>query len=307
MGAGRWGKRYIATISAMENVRLVHLASTNPESASLVRPDCRLSRDWHELTTDKTLDGIILATPPATHAEMALEAIARGIPVLVEKPMTLSVNDAHAVVEQARRAGVLVMVDHTHLFSCAFRTLEARGASLGDLSRTRSSGGNWGPFRRDTPVLWDWGPHDVAMCLALFGATPLRVEARRASVAQSGEGTGEAIEIELGFGARRSAEIRISNIEDRKRRHIEATYTGGTLVYDDLAVHKLTFMRSPSSGTEVVPLDTSLPLTNVVSEFCRRIESGESSNPSLDLGLQVVEILVACEMQLVAANVRQAG
>lgn len=298
VGAGRWGKRYIATIAGMEGVRLGHLASTNPESASLVPPDCRLSSDWQAVTADQTLAGIILATPPATHAEMALRSIASGIPVLVEKPMTLSVDDAHALVDQAHRSGVLVMVDHTHLFSAAFRELKSRGASLGRLVRTRSAGGNWGPFRPDTPVLWDWGPHDVAMCLELFCAAPLRVEAKRAAARRSGEGTGEAIEITLDFGVGGDAGIRISNVDDCKRRYFEATYTGGTLVYDDLSADKLVFKPTPSSRAEVVPLEGSLPLTNVVSEFCQCIKSGKDSGVSLQLGLQVVQILGTCQAQL---------
>lgn len=304
VGAGRWGKRYVVTITSMEGVRLAHLASTNPESAKLVPPDCRLSSDWHTATADQTLDGIILATPPATHVEMALRAIASGIPVLVEKPMTLSVDDAHALVDQAHRSGVLVMVDHTHLFSAAFRELKSRGASLGNLVRTRSAGGNWGPFRPDTPVLWDWGPHDIAMCLELFCTAPLRVEAKRVAVRKSGEGTGEAIEITLDFGARGRANIRASNVEHCKERYFEATYTGGTLVYDDLSADKLVFKPTPSSPAEVVPLDGSLPLTNVVSEFCRCIRSGEASSASLDLGLQVVQILGTCQARLDAASAR---
>jgi predicted dehydrogenase len=291
----------------MEGVRLAHLASSNPESATLVPADCRLSADWHAVTADPTLDGIILATPPATHAEMALRAIARGIPVLVEKPMTLSVDEARALVDQAHRSRVLVMVDHTHLFSAAFRELKSRGASLGDLVRTRSAGGNWGPFRPDTPVLWDWGPHDIAMCLELFCAAPLRVEAKRAAVRKSGEGTGEAIEIRLDFGARGHAEIRVSNVDDRKQRYFEATYTGGTLVYDDLSADKLVLKPTPTSPAEVVPLNGSLPLTNVVSEFCRCITSGEDSSASLELGLQVVQILGTCQARLDAASARPAA
>jgi predicted dehydrogenase len=298
VGAGRWGKRYVATIAQMEGVQLAHLASGNPASATLVPPGCTLSSDWRAVAADRSLDGIILATPPATHLEMALAAVAHGLPVLVEKPMTLSVEDACTLVDRARRAGVLVMVGHTHLYSAAFRTLKSCGARLGELLHTRSGGGNWGPFRPETPVLWDWGPHDVAMCLELFSATPTGVEARRVAVEKSEEGTGEAIEIALDFGTGRRAQIRVGNLERTKQRYFEATFARGTLVYDDLVDQKLVYRAERGAATEAVPLDGSMPLTNEVSEFCRLIASAQRADRSLDLGLRVVQVLASCQSRL---------
>ncbi len=305
VGAGRWGKRYISTISRMEGLTLAHLASANPESAKLIPSSCRLSSDWHAVTADRTLDGIILATPPATHLEIAHAAIGNCLPVLVEKPMTLSVAEARSLVDHARRSDVLVMVGHTHVFSSAFRQLKSRGDSLGPLLWTQSAGGNRGPFRPDTPVLWDWGPHDIAMCLELFRVTPMAVEARRVAAVRFAEGVGEAIEIAVDFGDGRRAGIRVSNIDERKQRRFEATYAGGTLFYDDLADEKLVFRRSPSSPGEAIPLDGSLPLANEIGEFCRCITSGQRSDGSLELGLQVVRILADCQAKLNSADTRR--
>lgn len=308
VGAGRWGKRYVATIAQMEGVQLTHLASGNPASATLVPPGCTLSSDWRAVAADRSLDGIILATPPATHLEMALAAVAHGLPVLVEKPMTLSVEDACTLVDRAGRAGSLVMVGHTHLYSTAFRALKSRGAQLGELLHTRSGGGNWGPFRPDTPVLWDWAPHDVAMCLELFAATPTRIDARRVAVQKSEGGTGETIEIALGFGGARGAQIRVSNIERTKQRYFEAAFVRGTLVYDDLADKKLFYRTASGVATEAVPLDGSMPLTNEVSEFCRLIASGQRTDSSLDLGLRVIQVLASCQSRLdLAGETTEAG
>lgn len=307
VGAGRWGKRYIATMAAMDGVRLAHLVSGNPESATLVPSDCRLSSDWRVATTDRTLDGIILATPPVMHLEMALAAIANGIPVLVEKPMTLSADDARTLVDRAGRERVLVMVGHTHLYSAAFRELKSRGALLGDLLHTRSAGGNWGPFRPDTPVLWDWGPHDVAMCLDLFDAAPTRVDARRVVVEESERARGETIEIALDFEEGRQAQIRVSNLERTKQRCFEATFAGGTLVYDDLAAEKLVYRAAPGAAGQALPLDASMPLTNELSEFCRLVTSGQRTDPSLELGLRVVQVLASCQSRLDLAEAAEAS
>ena len=298
IGAGRWGKRYIETIARVDGVDLAHLGSTNPQSVALIPKACRLSSDWRAVTTDRGLDGIIVATPPATHLEIALAAIHSGIPVLVEKPMTLSLDDAATLARVASAQRVLVMVDHTHLFSPAFRALRERAAGLGPVLGVRSAGANHGPVRPDTPVLWDWGPHDISMSVALFGELPHTVEARRSGTHAMDGGIGEAIEIMLEFTNGRRSEIRVSNIESRKRRWLEARYAEATLVYDDLASDKLTLRRKRSGDAQAIPIDGATSLTTVVREFCQGINAGNRSDPSLPLGYQVVEILAHCQARL---------
>ena len=99
------------------------------------------------------LDGIIVATPPALHAEMTLAAVDRGLPVLVEKPLTLDVGEAKAVLDRALSKGAIVLVDHIHLYSAAWETLKREGVRLGPIRTIAAKAGRWGVFRPDTPVL----------------------------------------------------------------------------------------------------------------------------------------------------------
>ena len=307
IGAGRWGKRYIETLSRMPGINLAHLASRNPESVSLVPSGCKVTPRWRDLLEDPGLDGIIIATPPETHLEIALEAIHAGMPILVEKPMTSSLPAARAIVKEATDCGVLTMVGHTHLFSAAFCQLKMKGQSLGRLKNIRSAAGNWGPFRPDTPPLWDWAPHDIAMSIELSGSYPVHIEAKRTGWIKQPQGTGEAITIIFGFESGACAEIHISNIQRHKQRLFEATYESGSLIYDDLAENKLAFQSSSGSMPEPVAIDQSLPLTNLVAEFCRAIGEGQRSNQSLQLGLQVVEVLAECQKFLNATNKNESG
>jgi len=302
IGAGRWGKRYIETLSRMPGISLAHLVSRNPESVSLVPLGCKVTPHWRDMLEDTSLDGVIIATPPETHSEIAIGAIQAGIPVLIEKPMTVSLPDAQNIVKEAADCGVLTMIGHTHLFSAAFRKLKMKGHALGRLKNIRSAGGAWGPFRPDTPPLWDWAPHDVAMSIELSGSYPLHIEAKRTGWIQKSQGAGEAISIILGFESGASAEIHISNIQRHKQRVFEATYEGGSLIYDDLADNKLVFKGSSGSMAEPVAIDQSPPLTNLVAEFCHAIGEGHRSNQSLHLGLQVVEVLAECQKLLNASK-----
>lgn len=295
IGAGRWGRRYINTLNGMPGMRLDRLASRNPESVPLVPSGCAITPDWREVAEDSSLDGVIIAVPPSLHAEMAEAAMAAGVPVLIEKPMTLSLPEARRLVEISEATHRLVMVGHTHLFSEAFRTIKQYARELGQLQGIRSSAGNWGPYRADTPVLWDWAPHDFAMCLDLLGTIPVDVRARRVGVAKLPGGDGESVEIELDFSDGVQTNIRVSNIDEHKSRYFEARFDGGTMIYNDLAPEKLCLVSHSKGERTPISLNNSLPLSNLVAEFCAEIRAGSDRHGSLRLGLQVVEMLDQCQ------------
>ncbi|MEE1569456.1 MAG: Gfo/Idh/MocA family oxidoreductase, partial [Alphaproteobacteria bacterium] len=122
IGAGRWGRVYMNTLDHMADVTLNALASSNPQSRDLVGENVDLHEDWRDFINAGGVDGVIVATPPAAHGEIVRAALEAGLPVLVEKPLTLDVDEAKALRDLAERTDGLVMVDHIHLFSPAFRT-----------------------------------------------------------------------------------------------------------------------------------------------------------------------------------------
>lgn len=298
IGAGRWGRCYIQTLKGMPRIKLDHLASSNTESASLIPKGCRITQDWRDVAGDQSLDGIIIATPPALHAQMAGMAIRVGIPVLIEKPMTLSLSEARRLVEVAEASSCLVFIGHTHLFSSAFRELKQSAAGLGRLKHIHSHGGNWGPYRPDTPMLWDWAPHDIAMCLKLVGTDPIEVNVKRTAITALPGGDGETVEMELVFPNGVQADIRVSNIDQEKSRYFEAQFDRGTLLYDDLSTDKLCIHASPEEMLTPVSLDSTMPLTNLVAEFCNYISSGYNQHESLNLGLRVIEVIHNSQQKL---------
>lgn len=297
IGAGRWGRNYIRTMGALDGVFLSRLASRNPESAAIVPPGCIISSDWRELICDQSLDGVIIATPPTTHAEIALAAVAARLPSLIEKPLCMTAIDARNLQAEAVRRKVLVMVDHTHLFNPAFEELLRQLPALGSMHEILAEAGNYGPVRRDVPVVWDWGPHDVAMCLATVGRMPRAVVAERKSIRTPEVSAGETVNLLLDFDDDMIARVRLCNWTAKVRR-FQVRCAHGEAVYDDLAPNKLVVTRSPGIGAdyneEAVPVSSELPLTRVVKAFIRAIQDGMPQHPSLKLGVDVVEVLQQC-------------
>jgi predicted dehydrogenase len=288
-GAGRWGRNYMRTIAGLPEVRLAAVASRNPETPRLMPPDCKAVASWHDLIDPSALDGIVIATPPSTHAEIARAAILKGIPVLIEKPLALSAAEARAIRDLANERRVYALVEHTHLFSPAFRALKGLVARYGGIREIHSEAGNHGPYRRDVSVLWDWGPHDVAMCLDLMHAAPNSIACTLHERVEKEEGMAETVGIDLAFPSGVVASILLSNMRDRKRR-FSVRCAGADLVYDDLSAQKLLVDRTP------VPVAGELPLTVAVREFASTIAARGADRSSLDLGVRVVEVLEACSL-----------
>ncbi len=233
VGAGRWGSRIARTIGAMSEVRLHRLASRNPDSASLVGPGCTVHADWQTLIAAGDLDGLLIASPPETHGPIALEAIDSGLPVFIEKPMTLDVAEARLIQTASERRRVPVMVDHTHLFHTSYRTLKEMVPGLGGIRAIRSSGGNWGPFRRFDP-LWDWGAHELSLILDLAGNDGTIVTASVVRHEDRSEGLGILIAFEMEFTPGIRASSRFGNLMDGKTRLLEVECADGTLIMDDV-------------------------------------------------------------------------
>ena len=291
IGAGRWGRIYIRTLRTLGGVRLARVASSNPETPGLV--GCPVTPDWRQLAEDGSLDGVIVATPPALHAEMTRAAVARGLPVLVEKPLTMDEDEARALTSFVRDEGGLVIVDHVHLFHPAYRALKERAAGLGPIRSIRSAGGGPGPSRDDAPVLWDWGSHDVAMCLDLLGAVPEGARARRLEQRREGE----IVSLRLDFPGGARADVEVGNIMEQKTRRLSVATDRGTHVYDGLAAAPLVFRRD-GEPDEAIGVAATPALDCAIMAFADAIRDGSRDLISLRLGLDTVTVLARCQRHL---------
>lgn len=285
---------------------MARLASRAPDAAALAGEGCVVSADWTELIAAGDLDGVIVATPPATHADIVRAAIEADLPTLVEKPLTTSRADAEALLALAEDSGVAVMVDHTYLFHPGFRAMKREALVLGRLQALRTAGGNWGPFRDDVDVLWDWGPHDVALCLDLVGDQPVKVEAWSKDRQSTPEGAGEVIAVRLTFDDGLAADLRVGNLMEHRTRFVAANFGRHELIFSDEGGDALTRgvrPENPRCDTEeepawAIPVADTPPLTVAVQEFAESIRHPSTDLFGLRLAVDVVSVLEQCEAAL---------
>lgn len=270
---------------------LVAIASRNPETATFSPPGCRITTDWHELLNPEVIDGIIVASPTHTHAEITSAAVAAGIPVLVEKPLALDIATVEPLVLESRRAGGLVMIDYIHLFNPAWKWMRHTLDDFGPITAIRSEGGDIGPYRSDTPPLWDWLPHDLSLVLTLAGTMPTDLRARRTISTKDEKGFCEVVELSCSFPGDMRVEIRAGNAISPKSRRFTVAAKEGKVAYDDVA-RRGHVTQHGKTRDFLMPGGSVTPLESIVTTFAQAIRSGAAPQPdTLELTMQITQII----------------
>ncbi|MDU8912024.1 Gfo/Idh/MocA family oxidoreductase [Aestuariicoccus sp. MJ-SS9] len=191
IGGGYMGKAHSVAFAAVGAVfetalrpRLAAICGASPASGARYAAAYGFARgasDWRDLVNDPTVEAVVIASPQATHREIAEAALALGKPVLCEKPMGLNVGDARAMVAAAEAAGVANMVAYNYIRTPASqyaRQLVAEGA-LGRITHFRGEHtedfhnedvlGEWRFAGEANGCLGDLTPHIINAALAIMG------------------------------------------------------------------------------------------------------------------------------------------
>ena len=181
-GLGSMGRNHLRNLAARQDVTLAAVADPNEDvlSAAGDQSGARPYADPAEMIDEERLDALVVAAPTTLHHGIALHAIERGVPVLVEKPLATTVAEGRELVEAAGRRGVLLQVGHIERFNPAVLALgeRLRGGALSRIFTIKTLRAGPFPARiRDVGVAVDLATHDVDIMCHLAGARPDRVYA----------------------------------------------------------------------------------------------------------------------------------
>jgi predicted dehydrogenase len=269
IGQGKWGTNIVRTLATMGDVELIN-ESKNFDAVLRQNPA-----------------GVLVATPSATHAEVAIPFIDAGVPTFVEKPMATTVADAIRIREAALRSGAPVVVGHMHLYNPAFQAAKKLLPELETVQAVFWEGMNRHP-RTDSSVLWDWLPHGLSMAQALFGVNP--------SFAQAW-GVGDASRFEAAFAKFVIAGVpftaHVSWISPVKRYRMTIVGEDNLLTFDDSAERKLALRNS--QGTSYPAYGAELPLTRELRAFIGVLRAGRLDTIQLESEVTIVRAIAAAE------------
>ena len=179
VGCGYWGPKVVRAAASLPEVEIAALVDLDLDLAARVQrhlPAARTTTSLKEALKDETIDAVVVATNPATHVELASEALEAGKHVLVEKPLALSAGDCRTLGGEARERGLTLMVGHTFRFSPAVEHVHElmRSRELGEVYYIDSQRLNLGRVRSDVDTIWNFGPHDVSIVQHWFGVSRSR-------------------------------------------------------------------------------------------------------------------------------------
>jgi predicted dehydrogenase len=293
VGVGAWGRNIVRAIENSVSADLVRVASRSQPPAQAVPAHIPVDADWRD-TLDADIDGVVVATPAATHAEIGCAVLDAGHDLFIEKPLALSPGDAEELLARAETAGSAVLVDHIYLFHPAWPAFRRLAGETASIQRITGCFGQAGPFRENVPLLWDWGPHVVALCLDLFGRTPDKAAIERVDCRTTASGTGETLVIHLTFGET-LASLTISNLLDSRSRMLMAVCDDRTLVFADGADAPLSVQRGGTTTPVAVP--DAQPLDRAIAAFAaasvRRQRGDGVDLAPLMRGVETIQILDA--------------
>lgn len=175
IGVGSMGRNHARVYAGMEDVELVAVADPDATISGKVAQmyRCRAYTDYRAMIAEEQLDLVSIVVPTRHHFSVASEVIDAGIPVLIEKPIAATVEQGKALIDHARRHGVLLTVGHVERFNPAIIALKQQidDHELGNIFQIVAR--RVGPFPArimDVGVVIDLATHDMDILNYLIGS-----------------------------------------------------------------------------------------------------------------------------------------
>lgn len=320
IGYGYWGPNLVRNFAETKDSKVTFVSDCKADRLKLVQsryPTITVSEDPVELINNTQVDAVVISTPVSTHFELAMQAFRAGKHVLVEKPMTCTVEEGEKLLEEAARANRTLMVDHTFIYTPAvvkIKELVASGA-MGQLLYYDSVRVNLGLFQHDVNVLWDLAVHDLSIMDFILGEQPEAVSAT--GVAHLNGQPEDVAYITCYLSNNLIAHFHVNWIAPVKVRR---TLIGGDkqmIVYDDLepsekikiydkgvslsegAEGVYQMLVSYRSGDMWAPhLATTEALKTEAAHFIDCVTSGKHPQTDGEMGLRVVKVLEAADRSM---------
>ena len=299
IGVGKWGKNYLRAVQGIRHGQIKYIVSRDSNIIKSLEGTYIHVSDYHDLLQCSDLHGVIIATPSSSHYEIVNFFLEKNIHVLVEKPLTTSYEDAKKLHALFTRRRSIVMVGHIYLHHPAFQKLVSLIPSLGKISKIFMESGNYGPFRTDASALWDWGPHDISMCLAITKKGPKSVTAWGINALGNDAKNADIIFMKLDFDQKITAVIHTGRLFTSKVKRCIVTGSERSILFEDTSEQKLRiYGHNDVCSSSFLKYNIEEPLKNEILDFITRIARQDRNNEDFFIGLKVIKILEAAELSM---------
>jgi predicted dehydrogenase len=322
VGLGYWGPNLVRNFQELPGAVVEVVCDARPEALRpLIKryPGMRATTELEDVFDDPRVEAVAIATPVATHAELATLALEAGKHVFVEKPLAASLADAEALAQAASAANLVLMPGHTFLYSPPVNLIHGlieRG-DLGEIFFISTSRVNLGIHQSDASVIWDLAPHDFSILRYWLDELPRSAAAVTRSCIIPG--VADVAFVNLEFPSQTLAHVEMSWLAPSKLRRTAVVGSQKMVVYDDTSTEPVRIFDSgvmPSDPEtfgeyrltyrtgDIVspPVAATEPLALELEDFCRAIREGTVPRSSAAIGIDVIRMIEAVERSLASGG-----
>jgi predicted dehydrogenase len=305
LGVGWIGRHRLDAVAASGAAEVVAVADAAGDAAAQAAATvgAASSGSLHELL-EHDLDGVVIATPNAFHAEQSIAALERGLAVFCQKPLGRNAAETKRVVDAARAADRLLAVDLSYRYTRAAQALRGAVAELGVVDAAELVFHNaYGP---DKPWFYDrelagggcvidLGTHLVDLALWLLGRPAVRsVDSRL--LERGGHGVEDYATARLDLETGTTVSLACSwNLPAGSDCTIRAAFygrgEGAALRNVGGSFYDLRAERYRGTQTETLAEPPDAWGGRAVCEWARRLAAGERYDPEVEAAIEVAEVV----------------
>lgn len=295
VGVGIMGSNHARVYATLPGAELVGIADPDDKQADFVARmlGCEAVADVNALL-DLGVDAVSIAAPTHLHRDIALTCIARGVHVLVEKPIASSVEEGREIIEAARRAGVALMVGHVERFNPAVETIKEalRGEDILSIGITRV--GPFPPRMSNVGVVIDLAVHDIDLIRWFTDSEIIEVQPQLSSARAEREDIA-LLQFRTASGV--LAHINTNWLTPFKARNVTVA-TRGKYIMADLLTRQVTecfgFQPDGSYSMRHLSVGHAEPLRSELFAFLSAIQNGTPPAVSGEEGVASLDIATRC-------------
>jgi predicted dehydrogenase len=305
IGVGIMGSNHARVFSGLSGVKLAAVADPDQKQRDFVANalGCTAVDDL-DVLLKLGVDAVTIAAPTHLHHEIALACIARGVHVLVEKPIASSVEEGHEIIAAARRAGVTLMVGHVERFNPAVQAIKQaiHGEDILSIAITRV--GPFPPRMSNVGVVIDLAVHDIDLIRWFTDSDIVEVQPQLSSAVAEREDIA-LLQFRTASGV--LAHINTNWLTPFKARNVTVA-TRGKYVMGDLLTRQVTecfgFQPDGSYSMRHLSVGHDEPLRAELIAFVDAVRNGQAPTVTGEQGVASLEIAIRCLEGRSAPSVR---
>ncbi len=283
IGYGYWGPKLARNFQNSNYFKLISVSDKSKFNLLRAKKDfpfIATSKDYKKTITDN-IDLVVIATPTETHFKISKYALERKKHILVEKPISLSINEVLNLEKISKKNKKKIFVDYPFIFSGSINFIRKviennRFGKLDEIESYREQA----PVRKDVNVVWDLAVHDLSILFYLLKSNPIKSKSLKINSAQSPKS--DTAFINLTYKNKINVFIKNTWISPIKIRLMKFKFKNAIIYCDEnesMYKIKIYYKKAKQAkySLEVPEIDLAEPLSKLVNYIYKNIKSNEQN------------------------------